>query len=210
MAKNPSLFFAFEGIDGCGKSTQISLLEATLKKKGFDVLRIREPGGTNLSEEVRELLLKQRSEKLDDMAELLLFNAARAQLLNHVVRPAMEQGKVILADRFAWSTLAYQGYGRGMNVKTVKTILDVVVADLWPTKTFYLDLDVSKSRSRINENRNEVDRMESEKDDFFTRVLEGYREMALNDPQKISRYNATDSIDSLAERIADEVLSNLT
>ena len=209
MAKISSRFFAFEGIDGCGKSTQIESLQKRLEEQGHTVVRIREPGGTSLSEDIRNLLLTPREEKVDDIAELFLFNAARAQLLNEVVRPALEAGHVVLADRFAWSTMAYQAYGRGIEKNLVKSILDIAVGDLWPSKTIYLDLDLQESRRRLAEGREAMDRMELEKEDFFAKVLQGYRDMALQYPQMITTYNASDSIDELAKSIGNEVLNLL-
>ena len=127
-------FFVFEGIDGSGKTTQIELLEKRLQKKGYEVLRIREPGGTELSEEIRTLLLKNRTTPLNDYAELLLFNAARAQLIEEESSPPSPKGRWSLGDRFAWSTLAYQGYGRVWIANPFNKFS--ILYTFWPTQTF--------------------------------------------------------------------------
>ncbi len=209
MALMTNRFIAFEGIDGCGKTTQIEALHKVIEEKGFEVVRIREPGGTSFSEEVRELLLKPRSGGLSEMAELLLFNAARAQLIREVIAPALKEGKVVLADRFALSTLAYQGYGRQMNLSLIEHLLKEVCGDCWPAKTFYLDISSEESLKRRALRGGEPDRLELEKGAFFDRVVAGYREISLNDPKLISRYNALETIDTIHSQIVSEAFELL-
>ena len=202
-------FFAFEGVDGCGKSTQIELLHTFLEKKGYSVVRIREPGGTKFSEEIREVLLKPRENTLNSMAELLLFNASRAQLVEEVIKPAMAEGKVILADRFFLSTLAYQGYGRELDVDFISGLLKVVCGSSLPAKTFLLDLSAEDSEKRRLSRNEDADRMELEKKAFFDRVVEGYRQSVKNESFRISKYNANESIDIIHRQIAEEVVTIL-
>ncbi|MDR3000040.1 MAG: dTMP kinase [Fibromonadaceae bacterium] len=193
-------FICLEGIDGSGKSTQIIALENLFKNKGFEVLKIREPGGTEISENVREILLNPaHKNKMNNITELLLYNAARAQLLHEVIKPALEKGVVVLADRFAYSTLAYQGYGRGLNIDMIKNLLNITCGDCFPNKTFILDLPVSLSRERQARDgaRSGQDRIELEKNEFFERVAEGYRTIAKENPKNCILLNATIAQDDI-------------
>jgi dTMP kinase len=179
-------FICLEGIDGCGKSTQIAFLKDLFKNKGMEVLCIREPGGTEISEAVRKILLDPAHKgKMSDITELLLYNAARSQLIHEVIKPALEKGVVVLADRFSYSTLAYQGYGRGLNIDMIKKLLSIACGDFFPNKTFILDIDVSLSRERRQKDktRRGADRIEQEENDFFERVAAGYRKVAEENPE---------------------------
>jgi dTMP kinase len=174
-------FICLEGIDGSGKSTQITALENLFKNKGLEVLCIREPGGTEISEEVRKILLNPAHKgRMSDITELLLYNSARSQLIHEVIKPALEKGIAVLADRFAYSTLAYQGYGRELNIDMIKNLLRITCGDFFPNKTFILDIPVSLSRERQQKDkaRNGADRIELEKNEFFERVCRGYRTIA--------------------------------
>jgi len=186
-------FICLEGIDGCGKSTQIAALKDLFKNKGHEVLCVREPGGTEISEQVRKILLDSAHKgKMSDIAELLLYNAARAQLIHEVIMPALKKGVIVLADRFAYSTLAYQGYGRGLNTDMIKKLIDIACDGCFPGKTFILDIDVSLSRERQqrDKTRSKTDRIEQEQDSFFERVAEGYRTIAKENPENCSLINA--------------------
>ena len=190
MFKN---FICLEGIDGSGKSTQITALENLFKSKGFEVLKIREPGGTEISENVRDILLNPAHKgKMNNITELLLYNAARSQLIHEVIKPALEKGVAVLADRFAYSTLAYQGYGRGLDIGMIKNLLSITCGDYFPNKTFILDLPVSLSRKRQAGDgaRSGQDRIELEKNEFFERVAEGYRTIAKENPESCVLLNA--------------------
>lgn len=183
---NNKNFICLEGIDGCGKSTQITALENMFKSKGLQVLCIREPGGTEISEQVRKILLDLAHKgKMNNIAELLLYNAARAQLIHEVIKPALEKGIVVLADRFAYSTLAYQGYGRGLGIDMIKKLTGITCGDCFPSKTFILDIDVALSRERQQKDktREQADRIEQEKNEFFERVVQGYRTIAKENPE---------------------------
>ena len=201
-------FFAFEGIDGSGKSTQIEMLEQKLLKQGFDVLRIREPGGTLLSEEIREIILKPREGGLNAKAELFLYSASRAQLLQNVVAPAVRAGKVVLSDRSPWSTLAYQGYGRNLPLDEIQTLLNMTCEDLWPKQTFVIDISVAESRVRLESGRQELDRIEQEEDAFFEKVRKGYQIIS-EKHKSVVLLDGADSIDQIHEQILSYVVSNL-
>ena len=186
-------FICLEGIDGCGKSTQAVALGDFLEKEGFKVLRIREPGGTKISEEVRKIILNpEYKDKMSNIAELFLYNAARAQLIHEVVKPALKKGFVVLADRFAYSTLAYQGYGRGLDIEMIKNLLRMACGVFFPNKTFIFDIPVSLSKERrLKDSSNHGDdRIEQEQDDFFERVREGYRIIAKENPETCVLINA--------------------
>lgn len=199
------LFFAFEGIDGCGKSTQITLLEHALIDQGYDILRIREPGGTSAGEEIREVILKPRPEGLDPIAELMLYSAARAQLMSQVVQPALDQGKAVLADRFAWSTMAYQGFGRGLGVEHIDYLIKLAVGRTWPNTTFVLDLSVEESRARQASRGEAADRLEQEKDAFFQKVREVYLHVAKTYPDKVQCLSAMQSVEDIHTQVMAQV-----
>ena len=195
-------FICLEGIDGCGKSTQAVALGDFLEKEGFKVLRIREPGGTKISEEVRKIILNpEYKDKMSNIAELFLYNAARAQLIHEVVKPALKKGFVVLADRFAYSTLAYQGYGRGLDIEMIKNLLRMACGVFFPNKTFIFDIPVSLSKERrSNDSVNKRDdRIEQEQDDFFERVRQGYLTIAKENPETCVLINAARSKEDIFE-----------
>ena len=197
MHKN---FICLEGIDGSGKSTQITALEALYKNRGLEVLKIREPGGTEISEEIRAILLNSAHKgRMSNITELFLYNAARSQLIHEIIKPALESGVVVLADRFAHSTLAYQGYGRGINTSMIKTLLNISCGDCMPGKTFILDLPVSLSRERqkSDQYRTGEDRIEQEKNDFFERVRMGYQAIAKENPETCVLLDAAKAPDDI-------------
>jgi dTMP kinase len=194
-------FFCLEGIDGCGKSTQLNLLEQALNQRNRKTLRIREPGGTEISEEIRSIILKNRNHFLSPLSELLLYNAARAQLLFEIIRPALKAGDLILADRFAWSTLAYQGYGRQGNIGEIENLLQITCANDWPNLTFILDIPVPVFRERSIIEGRVPDRIESENSDFFERVRQGYLLIAKANPGKVHVIDGTKSPEFVHQQI---------
>ena len=173
-------FITFEGIDGAGKTTQINLLESELKQRGISTLIFREPGGTRLSEKIREILLNRENIHLSYESERLLFVAARAQLMAEKIKPALEQDQFIICDRFADSTVAYQGYGRGLNVEYLEELNNFATNSIQPDLTIILDVDPSKAAHRMGSDV--ADRMESTGIEFFSRVREGYNEIAHRHP----------------------------
>ncbi len=167
------LFFCIEGLDGSGKSTQIQLLNQRLCDNGYNVDIIREPGGCALSEEIREILLLKKDLKISSISELLLFMASRYQLIEEVLLPKLEQrNQIILADRFVWSTIAYQGYGRSLSIKFVKRMCKMICRLAMPHHTFLLKISLEQMKERLKDQA--YDRMESQGSIFFGKVMEGY------------------------------------
>lgn len=196
------MFITFEGIDGCGKSTQLILLKETLEQKGFKVITLREPGGTQLSEQIREILLSNKSQ-INDIAELLLFQAARANLVENVIKPALENDIFVLCDRFYDSTTAYQGYGRMIDLDIVKTCNIIAVNGLKPDLTFYLKLPLEIAKERSN--KRDLDRIENAGDSFYKRVLLGYELIAAEEPERIKIICSNGTI----ENTKNEILKNI-
>lgn len=188
-------FITVEGSEGVGKSTNIAFIKSWLKKNNIDVLHTREPGGTPLAEELRHILLKNREENFDSMAELLVVFAARAQHLHEVILPAIDRGKWVLCDRFTDATYAYQGFGRGLDLGLITELETLVQRGVHPDKTFYLDIDVSIGLERAQA-RGDLDRFENEKIEFFERVRQGYQQRVEQDPE---RYIVIDASQALVD-----------
>jgi dTMP kinase len=190
------MFVTFEGLDGSGKSTQAELLRARLQAEGVDVVSTREPGGTELGEGIRDLVL--HGGHVGAWAEALLYVAARAQLVDEVIRPALERGASVICDRYVDSSIAYQGAGRELGVDRVLDLNLAAVGGLLPDRTFLLDLDPSDVPSRIQRH---FDRLEREGDDFRARTAAGYRELAERFPERIVVLDAARPADELAEEV---------
>lgn len=175
--KNKGLFITFEGGDGAGKSTHIKKLASYLEDKNYEVLIIREPGGTKIGEKIRDILLGNENAEMNDRAELLLFEASRAQLVDQKIKPAIERGAIVLADRFYDSSLAYQGYGRGLDVEDVKHLNMFATDRLVPDRTLlFASEDVEAGLERAT--KQGADRLESAGAEFHQRVWNGFLEMA--------------------------------
>ena len=173
--KTAKHFFSLEGIDGSGKTTQIDMLIDALTKEGYSVVKLRDPGGAKISERVREILLDTNFKGImSDKTELLLYNAARAQVIAEIIQPALDAGKIVIADRFAWSTFAYQGYARGLGADLVQRLTEITCDGCFPELTVVLDIDVQRGRARTAKRGEAPDRLESEKAEFFERVRQGY------------------------------------
>ncbi len=203
------LFITFEGADKAGKSTQIRRLQENLLADGKPVLCTREPGGTPLGEELRSLVMVCRQEKLADETELLLFAASRAQLLRETIWPALQEGKTVLCDRFADSTIAYQGFARGMDRTFLDTLHHFILGERWPDLTFLLDLPVEESFRRLHrvlqETHEKNDRFEEEGRLFHQRVRDGFLAVAQANPQRVVVLDATRSPEELAQEIWETV-----
>lgn len=171
------LFIAFEGADGCGKSTQVRYLTEYLKELGVDVLSTREPGGCPVSERIRDIVLDRNIEDMCAETEALLYAAARAQHVYEVIKPAVEAGKVVLCDRFIYSSLAYQGYGRQLGVDRVRYINDFAISGCMPDVTVFISVPPECAFERMNDMK-EYDRIEREDMSFHDRVFEGYIELS--------------------------------
>ena len=195
------LFITFEGTEGSGKTTQISLLAERLRSAGCSVRTLREPGGTLIGEEIRHTLKHSPdNHAMTAEAELLLMNASRAQLVREVIRPAIAAGEIVLCDRFYDSTTAYQGYGRQLDLRMVKSIIDVAVGDTRPDLTllFLIPQEVSEARRLARQPtlalRFQRDRMEEADRGFFERVEEGYLAIAAAEPQRVRQFDATGEV----------------
>lgn len=175
------MFVTFEGLDFCGKSTQIKLLETYLKKEGEHVLLVREPGGTAISEKIRNILLDKKNDGMTSETELLLFNAARAQLVREQIRPYIENEGFVISDRFYDSSVAYQGGGRGMDMDLLTSVINLAVGDTRPDRTYLLDIDVEQMNKRKRLFSGKLDRMESSTYNFFERVRRTYLKLAKQD-----------------------------
>ena len=196
---NKGLFITFEGADGCGKTTQMNLLAQYLREKGFDVVVTREPGGKGLGEKLREILLNYDGE-VSSVCESFLFLADRAQNVDITVKPAVEQGKIVLCDRHGDSTVAYQGYGRGLDIERIEMLNSIATSNRKPDLTLVFDIDVETSMKRVG---TEKDRMESAGIEFHNRVRQGYLDIAKKEPNRVKVINAVKSI----EEIHREVIS---
>lgn len=194
------MFVTFEGIDGSGKSTQAELLGARLVADGYEVVATREPGGTELGERIRDLVL--HGGHVTPWAEALLYAASRAQHVDEVIRPALERGAWVVCDRYVDSSVAYQGVGRELGLDRVLDLNLAAVGGLMPDRTFLLELDVSDLATRL---RDDHDRLEREAEDFHARVAAGYLELAARYPERIVVFDAAEA----PERIAEEVYGAL-
>lgn len=193
------LFITFEGPDGCGKTTQMNLLAQYFEKKGKKVVLTREPGGKGLGEKVREILLNYNGE-VSDRCESFLFLADRAQNIDIIVKPAVEKGKIVLCDRHIDSTVAYQGYGRGLDINEINILNNLATGGKKPDLTLVFDVDVETSMKRVGK---EKDRMESAGIDFHNRVRNGYLELAKQEPTRIKVLDATKTIEEIHEKVIE-------
>lgn len=192
------MFITFEGIDGCGKSTHLRLLAEYIEKQGKKVVKLREPGGTDLSEDIRKLLLYGKKD-INPISELLLFEAARANLVEKVIKPALAEGSFVLCDRFYDSTVAYQGYGRGLNLDDINLCNRIATQSLKPHLTFYLEIPLDHVNKRIQ--RKNLDRMEREGEEFFEKVIFGFQQIAELEPERFIKINSLGSIEHTRKKI---------
>lgn len=202
-------FITFEGGEGCGKSTQIRLLADRLRASGKDILLAREPGGTPLAERIRSLVREELDDPPNARAETLLFLASRAQLVEGVLRPALASGKWVLCDRFADSTFAYQGYGRGFDLAELKRLNGFATGGLVPDRTVLLTVspDVAARRMRMREaaTHTSADRMERAGDDFHKRLNEGFLSFAAAEPDRFSVIESDGTVEEVSERIWNSI-----
>ena len=194
----------FEGIDGSGKSTQIQMLENELNNLGVEYKTFREPGGTELSEKIRKILLDKENIELISTAESLLFAAARAQLTAEQIKPAIEKGKFVICDRFTDSTIAYQGYGRGLDIKQLEEINYIATAGLTPDITFILDISPEVAAVRMEAEAS--DRMEETGVDFFRRIRGGYRQIKEQNPNRYRLINGEQSPENVFKEIKEIIM----
>lgn len=194
------MFITFEGADGSGKSTQVELARKHLAEKGFDVYATRDPGGTELGLQFRQILLHYEGE-LSSVAETFIFLADRAQHVETKIRPLLNEGKIVLCDRFIDSTVAYQGYGRGLSVTEIEKMNLIATQGLLPYKTILFDISYETSMQRI-EKGGKKDRLESEMAEFHHRLINGYREIARNNPERFIVISAENTVEEVAKEVA--------
>jgi dTMP kinase len=200
---NKGLFITFEGADGCGKTTQMNLLKDYLVQNGYEVVLTREPGAKGLGEQLREILLNYDGE-VADRCESFLFLADRAQNIETIVIPSIKQGKIVLCDRHIDSTVAYQGYGRGLDLDEINYLNNIATGGIKPDLTYVFDVDVETSAKRVGD---EKDRMESAGKEFFNRVRNGYLELAKKEPQRIKVIDSTRSIEEVFQNVLKEFIN---
>lgn len=195
------LFITFEGGDGCGKTTQIKLLDEYLRNKGYKTLLTREPGSKGLGLRLREILLNYDGE-VSPTCESFLFLADRAQHVDCIIKPALKEGVVVLCDRHTDSTVAYQGYGRGLDLERIRELNKIATGGLKPDLTIVLDVDVETSQKRVGA---EKDRMESAGIEFFQKVRKGFLEIAKQEPERVKVVDSTQSIEEIHKQILELV-----
>ena len=193
------LFITFEGADGCGKTTQIKLLKEYLQYRGYEVVLTREPGCAGLGQKIRDLLLNYDGE-VSPVCESFLFLADRAQNVDVIVKRNVDLGRIVISDRHTDSSIAYQGYGRELDVEKIDMLNNIATSGLKPDLTFVFDIDVETSMERIGK---EKDRMESSGKEFFERVRQGYLKIAQKEPNRIKVINAVDSIENIHSKVVN-------
>jgi dTMP kinase len=203
------MFITFEGPEGGGKTYQVALLEQYLKKRGYPIFATREPGGTMIGDQVRDILSDHRNTAMHPRTELLLFQASRAQLVEQVILPHLEQGSIVLCDRYADSTIAYQGYGhRQFYLEQVRTLIEFATGGLKPDLTIFLEVDVEEGLRRKTKG-GEWNRLDAYELDFHKRVWQGYQKMIAEEPDRWVVVNAREDRDLVQEKIRQIVMERL-
>lgn len=197
------LFIVMEGTDGSGKTTQINLLKEYLEEAGYECLITREPGGTVIGEEVRQLILNPEHKEMSPVTEMLLYAASRAQLVHEVIGPALEEGKIVISDRFVDSSIVYQGIARKLGISTVSAVNAPGIGIYRPDGIFFIDLSEEEGLRRKKEQKN-LDRMEQEGIDFHHMVSEGYRKVLSGRPE-VMKIDGGRSIDTIQKKIRNHV-----
>ena len=202
------MFITLEGPEGSGKTSQLPGLAEFLRQQGFDLITTREPGGTSIGDQIRKILFDLENKGMNPRSEILLFQASRAQLVDEVIRPALEAGRVVLCDRYADSTLAYQGYGHGVNMESLREIVTFATGGLKPNLTVFLDVNVEEGLKRRNKG-GDWNRLDDYDKDFHRRVYEGYQQLIAAEPERWVVVNAARAPDAVAADLQKVVLGRL-
>jgi len=200
------LFITFEGPDGAGKTTQVSLLAKYIHEQGLDFITTREPGSTEISNQIRKILLNPDYGNLQDQTEILLYAASRAQLVHEVILSALDEGKIVLCDRYIDASIAYQAYGLGIDRNIVEEINRFASSSLKPNRTYLLDIRPDMGRDRLihrdqNEFGNQLDRIEQKQLEYHQRVYQGFMDIAKEEPERVVKIDANDSIEGIFDKI---------
>jgi dTMP kinase len=200
------IFITIEGPEGAGKSTIINMVATQLESEGYPVLQTREPGGIDISEQIRRVILAPENTAMDSRTEALLYAAARRQHLIEKVKPALERGAVILCDRFIDSSLAYQGFARGLGIDEVLTINQFAIENMMPKLTLYFDIEPEKGLERINRHKGrEVNRLDLETIEFHQKVRDGYHQLMMRFPERICQIDASAALDSVYKQALNKI-----
>jgi dTMP kinase len=205
------LFITFEGIEGAGKSTQARLLSDYLTHKGYPVVLTREPGGTKIGNTIRNILIDYKNTEMLPLTEVLLLSAARYQHVNQLIRPSLEEGKIVICDRFADATVTYQGYGRGVPMDIIRQLNTMATWGVWPHITVFIDIDLRLALNRLKIRNQETetlpDRFEREAEQFFEKVRRGYIDLANDEPARFRVFDGSQDAESIHQKIV-EVISH--
>ena len=199
------LFITVEGTDGSGKTTQIQLMKQYLENRGYAVILTREPGGTQVSEKIRDLVLDKENSDITPITEMILYAASRAQHVSQLIKPALEEGKVVICDRFVDSSYAYQGFGRNIDLRAIADVNRIAVDGIIPDITFFLDIDVETAIKR-RVAATEADRIEQEKLDFHKNVYDGYKKLSVLYPERIKTIDAQRTVEEIADEIKEHLI----
>lgn len=202
------MFITVEGPDGSGKSTQLQLLVESLKQKGYDIVVTREPGGTTVGNQIREVLLSPDHHEMTPRVEMMLYAASRAQNVEQVIRPALERGAIVLCDRFIDASIAYQGYGLQYDLDQIQSLNEWATNGLTPDLTFLFDLSPERANARMKD-RGQLDRIESRDQAFHERVYEGFQTLLKQYPERIIRVDADQSIECIQDEVLDYTIERL-
>ncbi len=202
------MFITLEGPEGSGKTSQLPGLADYLRQQGFDLITTREPGGTSIGDQIRKVLFDLDNKGMNPRSEILLFQASRAQLVDEVIRPALKQGKIVLCDRYADSTLAYQGFGHGVNMNTLREIVNFATGDLKPDLTIFLDISVKEGLNRRNKG-GDWNRLDDYDQAFHERVYKGYQQLIIEEPGRWVVVNAAQAPEKVTEELKKVVIGRL-
>ncbi len=199
------MFITFEGLDFCGKSTQVEILKDYFESKEKKVVIIREPGGTEISEKIRDILLDKKNSEMSIESELLLFSSSRAQLVREKIIPLLNRGYYVISDRFHDSSIAYQGYGRGIAIESVMAIQNFAIDGAVPNITFFIDVPLDEiGRRRIKHGEDNLDRIELSENKFYQKVYDGYLELC-NTQERVKLIDGTKNIEEVHQQILEEI-----